>query len=1105
MCLLAVLRSSAAEEGEDMEQEDELVVDEDGLPEQRLNLMSMMEGIGVKSMINVGLDWKYNSATAEDKITTPKIRIGHTGAMKALVHVEANAAKEVGLFTGSNDVQVALSSRSKAAILGLESGKGRWDMSVPDASAFQIGLSKAKPTLKLVDQKLGIGTKGAPETSLHIQSNRKGDGIVLQGNIDGKVDAILDASLTLESSADGRGRGVFLPHRGGGSSATAWFAGVPQGGDGFQIGSSASHLAESTSGPYTKRKAHVFVSPGGKVAIGHTAPEGQFDVQLLAGNKKDAYRAVNVRSGSINVDNSQGLYSNGVAMMLGEQEHIAVGSAKKTQEREIRLQTSEKNFVTVSRFNAYVGIGGVKNPTVPLEVKGAVKVSGGQIVHSMTPKTQEQMLVLNSMSTIPSAIGFRQADRPYLTISAGSAGATLELASKSSLTVANGKMGIGGDPTELFEIQGGDMLLNGKTKLFLKSRLSGTQIYENDGLRLSGGKPGKIHLEKSDLLLSNAGSDAAVKLLAGPAKSAVLQMSSGGESWKIQMSMAGSGSLVFHNKGPRISMTRKGSLGVGVKDPKASLHVQGSALLEGGNKAAFVSLKTTAESQSAGVRLTSASEEWKIMTSGANSKSAAGGSLQFAHGVKTHVVISKSGSLGVGLPVPLAGTALHVKGPSMYDVGKGKGKVVISTPNGNPGMSFFDNEGFRRMDLETHASGVSFTSAAGFFGVGTKSPKTRLHVYDAKDTSISLSRSGRESSRSYIKYAGAYMRIGTESKDGVQFDVLSKPKLTIHPNGFVGVNSITPKSQLQVGMSSHFFQAGDNTAVTGNAFFDGAKFKYTRSGAASGIQMQNDGSIGFFTAAQGTADMEVAGFGKPRMSVTNRGFVGVGTTNPDASLHLAATTAATLQSPGVLMVGGGKTKPNLAFDDKTVQARTNGQPSVLRFNPFGGDVQLFASSTKPGQFVTFSNNGRIGFGPKKPMAKLHISEGPNKFTTLAIGESKAGVGVLRFKEGLMTLGFSKSKAGATNKEDAIVITKGGNVGVGIASPTARLHVQGDIVVSGKLNVGGKQIVTMMEDMMKENKRLSLELAATKEMLMSMSANMRKMESTMSEMSSKSDA
>merc|ERR1719267_26172 len=100
------------------------------------------------------------------------------------------------------------------------------------------------------------------------------------------------------------------------------------------------------------------------------------------------------------------------------------------------------------------------------------------------------------------------------------------------------------------------------------------------------------------------------------------------------------------------------------------------------------------------------------------------------------------------------------------------------------------------MDLEAHASGVSFTSATGFFGVGTKSPKTRLHVYDAKDTSISLSRSGRESSRGYIKYAGAYMRIGTESKDGVQFDVMSKPKLTIHPNGFVGVNSITPKSQL---------------------------------------------------------------------------------------------------------------------------------------------------------------------------------------------------------------------------------------------------------------------------------------------------------------------
>merc|ERR1711959_142564 len=206
-----------------------------------------------------------------------------------------------------------------------------------------------------------------------------------------------------------------MPHRGSGTAtATAWFSGVPHGGGGFQIGSSTSHLAESTSGPYTKKKAHFFIDPSGNVGIGHTAPEGQVDIQLLAGNKKQADRALNIRSGSVNVDLGQGLNSNRVPMIKGEQEHIEIGSKKKGQEREIRLQTSEKGFVTVSRYNAYIGIGGVKNPAVPLDVQGSVKVSKGQIVHSMDPKAQEQMYVLNSQSTVPSAIGFRQDDKPYL-------------------------------------------------------------------------------------------------------------------------------------------------------------------------------------------------------------------------------------------------------------------------------------------------------------------------------------------------------------------------------------------------------------------------------------------------------------------------------------------------------------------------------------------------------------------------------------------------------------------------------------------------------------------------------------------------------------------
>merc|ERR1712070_936517 len=324
------------------------------------------------------------------------------------------------------------------------------------------------------------------------------------------------------------------------------------------------------------------------------------------------------------------------------------------------------------------------------------------------------------------------------------------------------------------------------------------------------------------------------------------------------------------------------------------------------------------------------------------------GSLEFTHGLKTHIVMSKAGALGIGTGIPMAGTSLHVKGPAMFGVGKGKGKLVISTPNGSPGMSFFDNNGFRRMDFEIHSSGVSFTNT-GFLGVGTKSPKSKFHIYDPKKTMMTLSRSGKESSQAYISYAGAYVKVGTTVADGIQFDVNKITKATLHPNGNFGVQTTIPKSQLQVGKSTHLYEAGDRTTIAGNAFFDGAKFKYTVAGGAAGIQMKKDGSLGVYTSKTGSANMQVADFAKARLVVTGTGKVGIGTESPDTSLHIASSNSATLKSHGAFMIGKGKSKKNVVFDARSMQARANGQPSKLRLNPFGGDVAIFADSTKPGR------------------------------------------------------------------------------------------------------------------------------------------------------------
>jgi len=1095
---VALLGVSASEgentRGNDAEDENPIV--------HRLDLLSMMEGIGMgtgasRRIIDVGLDWKYMSATAEDKITTPKLLVGAATASDALINVDiGSGSNQAALFTGSDDVVVRLQSTSKKPVLEFMSGSGKWDVSVPDAEAFHIGKSGTKPTIKMADGKLGVATESTPKSSLHIQSNEKGDQLLFQGNYDGKTDGLMDSMVTLESSADNRGRGVFMPHRGKGSAgaSTAWFVGVPNQGGGFQIGSSSSHITESTSGPYVKKSARMFVSNDGKVAFGHTNPEAQVDIQYTAdisASSNDADRALNIRSGSINVDIGQGLNTGRMGLISGEKDYVRVASATKTHEREIRLQTGEKNYVAISRYNAYVGIGGVTQPQSPLDVKGNVRVSAGQYEQSMEPKAQEQMMVLNSQSTVPAAIGFRQADKPYMSISAGKSGATIEMANNAALTIANGKLGVGTDPSELLHVKGGDALLEGKANLWFNSKVSGTRLYEEDGLHLAGGGSGKIHLDNSDVQVTNNGANSRVDIIAGPTKESMLNLVSGTDTWKLHATMAGTGSLLFSNKGVRAAITKQGRLGVGIETPSEALHVVGSTIMESTDKPVFVSMKAKAETQAAGVLLTSGTEEWRVMSTGAGSTETAAGSLEFAHASKTHVVISKSGSLGVGQGQPQKGTSLHVKGPSMFDVGRGKGKVVISTPNQNPGLSFFDNDGFRSMDLEAHSKGISLSGTRSV-GIGTNEPKGKLHIYDAKSTKLVLSRSGQVARTAYISYAGPYMKIGTAAADGVQIEVNNEAKVTVHPTGNIGLHTKKPQSQLQVGSSTHLYQAGDITVLSGNAFFDGAKYKYTTAGGAGAIQISKDGNVGLYAESPGSENMEVAGFATARLMVTAKGFVGIGTEQPVSSLHLASVREATLKSHGMFMIGAGISKPNIVIDDKTIVARDNGQPAHLRLNPFGGDVSIWADSTKPGRIVSFHNAGNVGFGVKTPTAKLQVSEGAGKYTTLGIGESNAGIGVIRYKGSMMTLGFSASATGPTNKEDAITILKEGNVGIGMASPTAKLSVGGDVVIAGKLNVGGKQIVSMMEDLVKENQRLSMELSATKEMMMSMSSNMKRL-------------
>ena len=351
----------------------------------------------------------------------PRIAVGYEGEIKSALHVNSQDSKDTALFTGAAEVGVEIRSPALGAALRLASGDVLWEAKAK-GDELSVGKQGRGATLRMADGKVGINTAAAPSQALHIQTSRKGDTVLFQGNYDGKAETLTDALLTLESSKDHRGRGIFLTHRdrSEGAKAHAWFAGVPAEGSGFSIGNSATHVAEALDGPYSKSSSRMFITPDGSVGFGSTKPEGRVDIVVPDGSKQ-APQALNIKGGSISLDFKHSLNIGGVAAVTGDKKALSLGSAKSA--RDIRLVAGNKETaVVVQKETGWLGVGGVDKPLSALDVKGKMTMQEGSINIDGQPKDAEQMLVLNSKATVPATIGLKQAGKEYMAVSAGEDG-----------------------------------------------------------------------------------------------------------------------------------------------------------------------------------------------------------------------------------------------------------------------------------------------------------------------------------------------------------------------------------------------------------------------------------------------------------------------------------------------------------------------------------------------------------------------------------------------------------------------------------------------------------------------------------------------------------
>lgn len=484
----------------------------------------------------------------------------------------------------------------------------------------------------------------------------------------------------------------------------------------------------------------------------------------------------------------------------------------------------------------------------------------------------------------------------------------------------------------------------------------------------------------------------------------------------------------------RMRIVSSGNVGIGTASPSEKLSVSpgdnvsaeiGKSLVGNIGLSGYAGFKHRSLSSSISYALLQSSTGKTFLNASSTE------SIRFRINNADKMTLTNAGNFGIGTTSPAR--PLHVNGAGINFVAEFQStddKASILIQDDDTLNYIHSQDGYLSLGGQNALStnNLNINSSSGNVGIGTTSPSTKLEVagtvgnFQTTGHQIFLTRNGNN--EIYAVGASSVLALGTNSAE----------KMRIDSSGNVGIGETSPASKLHISDAAVIFTTTSTNGVSG--------FIHNVIGG-------------------GTALYRIQDNGTERMRIDSSGNVGIGTTSPSATLHVAGSgkfeNNVNIAGTGNLNIqnttGSGS---GITFIDTSWQAGIEHTSGKLLFRTGGQTDRMIIGS-----------NGNVGIGTTSPSKKLHVvttgSVDVAKFETdgnaailiertasIQPGASKLNVannGQLSIASDNLIKFLTSGHSGGTER---MRINNDGNVGIGTgtANPSQKLHVVGNTTITG---------------------------------------------------------